>query len=237
MRHTLRSVAAALIALAAASPADAGRPRAVVELFTSQGCSSCPPADALLAELARDEQVVALSLPVQLWDHLGWRDTLGTPENTARQQAYALGRRDRQVYTPQAVINGVAHVVGSSREAIEGKASRDAGLPVDIDCVEDGGRLSIRIAAWPAGGAAPPASILVLHYDREHVVDIPAGENGGRRVSYRNVVRRLEPLGAWNGAERTLSIAAPAPGRGLALLVQADADGHPGRVLGALRAD
>src|SRR6202451_2480555 len=94
-------------------------PRALLELFTSQGCSSCPAADKLLSEFATDPSVVALSLPIDIWDYLGWKDTLAHPAHSARQRAYARIRGDRQVYTPQMVVNGSVHVLGSDRTAIE----------------------------------------------------------------------------------------------------------------------
>src|ERR1700750_688452 len=109
--------ACGLILLGDAAAAD---PRAVVELFTSQGCSSCPPADKLLGELAKDANVIALSLPIDYWDYLGWKDTLADKRFTARQKAYSHMRGDRDVYTPQVVVNGSAHVVGSDRAKIEG---------------------------------------------------------------------------------------------------------------------
>src|SRR5690349_11098694 len=115
----LRCVGAlVLIGLAqpsAASPA----PKAVVELFTSQGCSSCPPADAFFLELSRRSDVISLSLPVDYWDYLGWKDTLAQPAFTARQRAYASARNDKQVYTPQAIVNGAKAVVGSDRNKID----------------------------------------------------------------------------------------------------------------------
>src|ERR1700758_4333241 len=100
-------------------PAHATDPRAVVELFTSQGCSSCPPADKIIGELAKDPSVIALSMPIDYWDYLGWKDTLADARFSARQKAYSRARGDREVYTPQAVINGSAHVIGSDREGIE----------------------------------------------------------------------------------------------------------------------
>src|ERR1700730_800026 len=112
----LGSIGAALIfAGAAAAP----EPRAIIELFTSQGCSSCPPADKLLAELRNDSSLLTLSLPVDYWDYLGWKDTLAMPGHTARQKAYSQARGDREVYTPQVVVNGVAQALGSDRGEIE----------------------------------------------------------------------------------------------------------------------
>ncbi|HSJ39938.1 MAG TPA: DUF1223 domain-containing protein, partial [Xanthobacteraceae bacterium] len=94
-------------------------PRAVLELFTSQGCSSCPPADKILGELAQDPSVIALSMPIDYWDDLGWKDTLADARFSARQRAYSRMRGDREVYTPQVVVNGTVHVIGSDRESIE----------------------------------------------------------------------------------------------------------------------
>src|SRR5690348_16665641 len=107
------------LALFASYGVAAAGPRALLELFTSQGCSSCPPADRLLGEFAADSSIVALSLPIDMWDYLGWKDTLALPGHSVRQRAYARQRGDRQVYTPQMVVNGVTHVVGSDRAAIE----------------------------------------------------------------------------------------------------------------------
>src|SRR6201994_392474 len=105
--------------VAIVKPAVAAEPRAVVELFTSQGCSSCPPADKIIGELAKDPSIIALSMPIDYWDYLGWKDTLADSRFTARQKAYSKVRGDREVYTPQAVINGETHVIGSDRESIE----------------------------------------------------------------------------------------------------------------------
>src|ERR1700753_3538712 len=119
-------------------PAHATDPRAVVELFTSQGCSSCPPADKLIGELAKDPSIIALSMPIDYWDYLGWKDTLADSRFSARQKAYSHMRGDRDVYTPQAVINGEAHVIGSDRAGIEGaideteKTSGVMSVPVSM---------------------------------------------------------------------------------------------------------
>ena len=148
---TLRLVRSlgALLLIGLAVPALAGpAPKAVVELFTSQGCSSRPPADELLVELAG--RPVALTLPVDYWDYLGWKDTLAQPAFTARQRAYASARNDKQVYTPQVVVNGLKPIVGSDRAKIEGqiaKAAEGPRLPVAIALEETGAALSVAIAA------------------------------------------------------------------------------------------
>src|SRR6202167_2123929 len=117
-RLTSASLVTVLV-LAGCASASAGGPRAFLELFTSQGCSSCPAADKLLGELAADPSLVVLSLPIDYWDYLGWKDTLANPGHSARQRAYARARGDRQVYTPQLGVNGSTHVLGSDRTAIE----------------------------------------------------------------------------------------------------------------------
>ncbi|MBN8982949.1 MAG: DUF1223 domain-containing protein, partial [Rhizobiales bacterium] len=104
---------------ATVQPATAQSPRAVVELFTSQGCSSCPPADKILGELARDPSVVALTMPIDYWDYLGWKDTLADSRFSTRQKAYSRMRGDRDVYTPQVIVNGERHLIGSDRTAID----------------------------------------------------------------------------------------------------------------------
>ena len=118
-RHIAFAVAFVCTSAAALSPACAGEPRAVIELFTSQGCSSCPAADKLMGKLASDPSLVTLSLPVDYWDYLGWKDTLALHGHSERQHAYAETRGDREVYTPQIVVNGVVHVLGSDKAAIE----------------------------------------------------------------------------------------------------------------------
>ena len=131
---------------AAAGAAEAG-PRTVVELFTSQGCSSCPPADKLLAKLAHDPQFIVLSLPVDYWDRLGWKDTFAKHAFTERQYAYAMGRGDKQVYTPQAVVNGSEHANGASRQAIDAAAETTPRLGVPMSAQRTGADIAISVGA------------------------------------------------------------------------------------------
>src|SRR5579864_9687250 len=153
----LGSISAALILANTAAIAD---PRAIIELFTSQGCSSCPPADKLLAELRNDSSLLTLSLPVDYWDYLGWKDTLAMPGHTARQRAYAHVRGDREVYTPQVVVNGSADVLGSDRTAIEraiaqtGQKPAVMSLPVLLSL--GGNVLNINVQAR---GASHPGEV------------------------------------------------------------------------------
>ncbi|MGL4241906.1 MAG: DUF1223 domain-containing protein [Beijerinckiaceae bacterium] len=183
------AIAAALTVQAlpakAQAPAEA-KPRAVIELFTSQGCSSCPPADKLMAEFAKDPTLIVLSLPVDYWDYLGWKDTLAHGAFTYRQRAYSAVRGDRQVYTPQAVINGVAHAVGSDRAQIEravaSTRSATGVLAYEIRIVRREGSLFVECPARAA--EAGPAHLWVRPFARERSIQIGRGENSGRSITY-----------------------------------------------------
>lgn len=219
------------------------KPKAVVELFTSQGCSSCPPADKVVGDLVSEGDVLALTLPVDYWDYLGWRDTLGKPEHSERQRAYATGRSDRNVYTPQAVVNGRVHVVGSRRGRIDNsiadlqKSSSDASssLPLDVTLTKSSEALSISVAASET--QSENTTIWLVFYDQSHTVNIGRGENRGSKVTYHNVVREMRPIGMWNGkkTEMTLPLSELAKSGydNCAVLVQATINGHPGAILGA----
>ena len=138
-------------------PADAAEPRAVVELFTSQGCSSCPPADRIIGELAKDPSVIALSMPIDYWDYLGWKDTLADARFSARQKAYSQVRGDRDVYTPQVVVNGSAHLIGSDRAGIESAIgttkNADGVMSVPVTLTIAGKQITVRSRLPPR---APP---------------------------------------------------------------------------------
>jgi hypothetical protein len=212
------------------------RPRAVVELFTSQGCSSCPPADAVLSELARDPGVVALSMPVDYWDYLGWKDTLARPGFSQRQKAYAEQRGDRQVYTPQAIVNGVKHALGSDRSAIEAAAasSREHGaLGVPVTMSEQGDTIHVEVGARPGASA----TLWLMPFTRQAEVTIGRGENKGRSVTYCNVVRSMTKVGDWTGEARSFDVPASAArvasADSYAVLLQGGSGERPGPVLGA----
>jgi hypothetical protein len=223
----------------------AQKPQAVVELFTSQGCSSCPPADALMMELSRDPAVIALTLPVTYWDYLGWKDTLGQDAFSKRQKLYAKARGDNQIYTPQAVINGTSHMIGSEKSEIRKRIADLAADPLDAGMTlsEDGGTLRITLAPLP-GAAETPGSVWVLPTSREVTVPITRGENQGKTVTYANVVRALVRVGSWDGraAEMSVPIASTqAPDAdGYVVIVQAEKPGrmgypYPGEILAAAR--
>jgi hypothetical protein len=229
---------AGICALPAA--ADAGSPKAVLELFTSQGCSSCPPADKLLAAYARRDDVVAFSFSVDIWDYLGWKDTLASHENTERQRDYARKFGDTQVYTPQMVINGVKHVVGSNAGAIDA-AIRDSeiagGLPVPVAISLSDGAVNIEVGAtsgsWPMKGV-----LWLILFDRSKTVQIGRGENEGRTITYTNVVRKMQRLQMWKGKAISLSLPQAelyeSGADGCAVLLQTEASGGlPGTLLGA----
>lgn len=183
--------------------ARAAPPPVVLELFTSQGCSSCPPADALLHDYANRPGVIALSLPVDYWDRLGWKDTFASPAYSARQRDYAQHRGDQAVYTPQIVVNGLYHAVGSVRLRVDqaiAKAQRELKSHA----------ISFKAQRSPSGfvldftdvkpRSSGPVSVLIAKVRKSGTVNIRRGENAGRAVTYRNVVTSLERIGTWDGA-------------------------------------
>jgi hypothetical protein len=227
----------AVLSLALSSAVCAAeRPRGVVELFTSQGCSSCPAADLVLGELAGDPSLIVMSMPVDYWDYIGWKDTLASPECTKRQKGYAAARGDGQVYTPQAVIDGLVHVVGANRDdivsAVASKALAKGALTLDVAINAAGGRLSVDVGA----GAAQPASVVLLEIEPQATVAVGRGENEGRTLTYTNVVRKMTRLGEWNGAAAHFeATASQTPGHAYVAMVQAGAPDRPGVILGAAR--
>ena len=227
-------VAATLIVSSGAAAA----PRAVIELFTSQGCSSCPPADLVLAELAKDPDIVALSLPVDYWDYLGWKDTLALAAFSHRQRIYAGVRGDRQIYTPQAVVNGTAPYVGSDRGQIEGAiaATGRPALPVPVSVSETGPTMTIDVGALPEKASG---EIWVVPVMKAREVAIGRGENSGRSLIYTNVVRGLVRVGAWAGTPVRVQVPlekARSPGAdAYVVLLQASDQARPGRILGAAK--
>jgi hypothetical protein len=192
------AIAAASFSAASAEPAArdlaASPPPVVVELFTSQGCDSCPPADVVLGELTARPDVLALSFHVTYWDRLGWPDTFGLEASTARQREYAGLLARERLYTPQMVIGGRIDVVGSQRQRVHEAIAlltthRQPGLAIAIE--DD----RLRLGA----GAPGDATIWLFGVDLEHEVWIQRGENRGRVLRYRNVVRDVASLGRWSG--------------------------------------
>jgi hypothetical protein len=199
---------------AAAAPQ---KPITVVELFTSQGCSSCPPANANLAMLAETRaDVIALSFGVTYWDQLGWKDIFASPQFTARQWAYAGALKHREVATPQIVINGASDLVGNRRDELEARiaAARPLGGPtIRFDPTS----ITITDASRPKMAA----DVWLVRYDPRLIqVPVRAGENGGRTLPHRNVVRQLVRLGSWNGGLAQYPLPAAKAGLRSVVLVQ-----------------
>lgn len=208
------AIAALALAASGGTGVAAGPPangnKAVVELFTSQGCSSCPPADALLGELAEKPGIVALSFSVDYWDYLGWRDTLASPGNSERQRNYARARGDGRVYTPQAVVDGIIHANGANEAEIEmamrnaAKRLQDDKVPVNMHA--DGDTLIVDVGAAPQGSAKRDATVWLAIAKEVEKVEIKRGENRGRALSYHHPVRELSPIGMWHGEPITLRL-------------------------------
>jgi hypothetical protein len=211
------------------------RPKAVVELFTSQGCSSCVAADAFLAELAKRSDVVAISLHVDYWDYLGWRDTMAEPAHSERQRDYASVSGSQRVYTPQMIVNGTSEFVGSDRAAVEA-AIENANLSVPVTMRHGDGTVEIEVGEVPIPGMMRTTIRLVL-LTSEAEVTIARGENAGSTIEYYNVARAIRPIGMWDGS--TVKITLPedelmADGvDACAVLVQEELSGGPGAILGA----
>jgi hypothetical protein len=209
------------IGAASAHAADASHP-AVVELFQSQGCSSCPPANANVNALSQRADVLALSFAVTYWDRLGWKDTFAKPQFTERQWQYARAMRQQDVYTPQVVVNGRLAGVGADPGEIEGLISRaDRGTTGPTVTISGG---SAEIGAALGHGQA--ADVLLVRYDpRTLEVSVRHGENTGKTLPHRNIVREMVRLGGWNGRSENFSLPANDSGLRSAILVQATGSG------------
>jgi hypothetical protein len=234
-RRRIVILAAFAISLALSPiPSLAGEPQAVVELFTSQGCSSCPPADRLAAELSHDPSLVVLSLPVDYWDYLGWKDTLASPRNSAKQRAYSAMRGDRDVYTPQVVVNGQIHVLGSDRSAIERAIAKTkaSAMTIPVTLTRTGDRLTVSVADGSGRG-----EVWLYGVAKSVSVAIGRGENSGRTITYSNVGRRLMKLGEWDGKAETFTVRVDDIRQekidGAAALLQGGNADKPGPMLGA----
>jgi len=243
-RHIAFAAAAICTASMTPLPASAGEPRAVIELFTSQGCSSCPAADKVLGELSRDPTLVTLSLPVDYWDYLGWKDTLALHGHSNRERAYADTRGDREVYTPQVVVNGIVHVLGSDKAAIEQaiaqtrQSAAPLTLPVTIAVAE--GKVSVNVPA--ANGENASAEVWLCPITGKAQIAIERGENRGHTLAYTNVVRRWVKLGDWSGKAETFSVPVAELADAdfslrdidrVAVIVQSGVAAKPGLMLGA----
>jgi hypothetical protein len=204
-RNALSLGAAALAAPLFTSQTQAATDMPVlVELFTSQGCSSCPAADKLAATLKASTGATVISFNVDYWDYLGWRDTLAKPEYTQRQMDYAKSRGDSDVYTPQMIIDGERHAVGSNHaqvtNAISAAYKTQAKLPMTLKANDK--ELIVELGE---GAAIPEATLWLMAIAPTVSVKIERGENAGREIAYQNVVRKLVPAGMWNGEAAKLT--------------------------------
>ncbi|WP_246498550.1 DUF1223 domain-containing protein [Microvirga soli] len=237
----MKATLAALAFAAFLQPALAEPPRAVVELFTSQGCSSCPPADELLVEFSRQPDIVALSLPVNYWDYLGWKDTLAHVAFTERQKAYAHSRSDRQVFTPQMIVNGKKSSIGSDRaqveKAIQYTTKGRKALPVNVVIDEQNDTVTITVEETP-DTTQREAEIWILPVLRSQTVPIERGENKGKAITYANVVRGLNRVGEWRGGSARFEVPldmARKGGDAYVVLLQGTDATRPGLILGAAK--
>lgn len=221
--------AGAILAGCLSGTACAAERPVVVELFTSQGCSSCPPAEQVLLELAdRRTDVLALGFHVDYWDRLGWKDPYSSRMATERQQGYQRLIGSDQIYTPQMVVDGRADALGSDRDAVTSALNRAraaARAPVPISVTRSGDAVEVTVGAGNGRGRA-----LLVGYDPRRETPVRRGENAGRTILQANIVRSLSVLGDWSGREVALRAAAPA-GERLAVLLQAPS----GEILGVAR--
>lgn len=203
----------------------------VVELFTSQGCSSCPPADRILGELADRDDVIALALHVDYWDYLGWKDEFASAAHTKRQRAYARAAGERTIYTPQMVIGGADHVVGSRAMKVSQLIQKhsETRAPVTIKLQRQGDTITVRATAKKQ---LPEMIVQLVTYRPKSTVDIRRGENAGRKLTYHNVVQSMNTLGTWNGQGEYSATASVAAGVPVVVLVQARGAGP---IMGASR--
>ncbi len=219
MRHFVSAATALWVAMAAAAGAQTtSEPAVVIELYTSQGCSSCPPADEFLAALAADPRVVPLALHVDYWDYIGWKDSFAQPQFTKRQKDYARAIGSRTIYTPQMIVGGQDRVEGNRPAQVT--ALIDAHLrqaqSVALEMHRDGSVLEIRAKALRP--LKEPVRVQLVRYRPSETVEIGRGENAGRTVTYYNIVTLWQPLGEWSGAE-PLSITADVPGPDAAVVI------------------
>ncbi|MEO8882656.1 MAG: DUF1223 domain-containing protein [Devosia sp.] len=233
------SILGLAIGVVVAAPAVAGEvkaaPKAVLELFTSQGCSSCPPADALLKSIETRPDIIALAYHVDYWDYIGWADTFGAKANTDRQQAYAKAWGSSNIYTPELVVNGRKDVVGSNKTDVDGAISQ-ASLIVPVALTTDSDNmLNVSIDGKPGEQGA---GVWLVTYIDKALVDVQRGENAGQKLAYTQVVTGRHILGMWDpqsGAHLKLPLdeVLAAPSNGAVILVQREKDGLPGPIMGA----
>ena len=197
----------------------------VVELYTSQGCSSCPAADAYLTQLAREPGIIALALHVDYWDYIGWKDKFGDPAYSDRQRAYAHAAGSKTIYTPQMVVAGVDQAIGSDPDKVSGLIRRhqSAAKLVVLQLMRSG--RSVKISATALVAIDAPLVVQLVRFKPKERVEIARGENAGHTIEYTNIVMSWQRIGVWNGRE-ALDMTVPAPGSdSVAVILQAEGPG------------
>ena len=209
---------------------DQGQGSVVVELYTSQGCSSCPPADEILAGLADRGDVIALALHVDYWDYIGWKDVFGSPQFTERQRAYARAAGARTIYTPQMIVDGMEHLVGARPAELTALIKRYEAMPEQavLDVARKGGTLAI--SARTIGRLPRGAVVQLVRYKPEETVEISSGENAGREISYRNIVTEWHSLGTWDGSAPLSMDVSVSDSQPIVVILQ---EPGPGRIIAA----
>lgn len=227
----MRQLAIAALAAFWVGAADAGS--VVVELFTSQGCSSCPPADQVFGELAEREDVIALSFHVDYWDYIGWKDSFANPAFSERQRRYARAMGEHTVYTPQMIVDGAEHVVGSKPMKIARALDAHRARPDAADVTLSRKGREVTATVRPNGRSVEGGAVVwIATYIPEASVAIRRGENAGRRLAYHNIVRGLSRLGTWDGKSTFRATAEVTPGMPVVVMVQRPGYGP---MLGAAR--
>lgn len=226
--------AAVAFGVALASPVFAQNSPVVVELFTSQGCSSCPPADKLMQKLARRDDVIALSLHVDYWDYIGWKDLFADPENARRQRLYAQKYARSSVYTPQMVVNGQEDIIGTHAMELADLIAKHkaAPKPVHVQAARDGSMVVVQVENTDGSNLDGSFIVQLVRYTPLHEVDITRGENAGRRLKYTNVVDDWTIIGRWNGKSAQEFSASLDDGSEAVVLVQRKG---PGEIVGAAK--
>jgi hypothetical protein len=228
------AVAAALVAAPAGAAEVRDHPKAVLELFTSEGCSSCPQADAKFIELGKDKGLITLAYHVDYWDYIGWIDGFGSKANSDRQKAYAQSWGSSRIYTPQLIVNGTKGVVASrDNEVSDALSTAKLDLPVGIDVKPD--MLEVNVDPQAGGG---PAMVWIVTFKDHAQVAISKGENAGRTMDYSQIVTGRQMLGMWDPVAGThlklpLKELMADGSNGAVILVQGEKNGLPGPILGA----
>ena len=240
VRRSLAYVVVVACTSAATLSVGHAQTRAVIELFTSQGCSSCPAADRLIGELSKDPSLISISVPIDYWDCIGWKDTLADPLHTVRQRAYSKVRGDREVYTPQVVVNGSYQALGSDKAAIDHMIAKSrqnpAALSLPLKVSISGGRLTVILPETAL--TRPSAEVVVVGLANAITVAIKRGENKGKSITYHNVARRWTKLDSADGKLWTVPLdQIEAEGvTAAAVMVQDGTLEHPSLILGAAMA-